>query len=193
MLILAFVALAMSSVACVQAEDIDPMMKQAKYKAYAPSPMYADGRSMRTPPANTIPREKKVGNTELTDGVDAAGKTITGFPMHLDSHTLELGKKKFDIHCAICHGLAGDGVSLVGSQMGLRAPPNLHTKAALTNGHIYEVVKNGFGLMAGYGSDLNVDERWAVVAYVRALQRSQNSRIDDVPPAARGELAKEGQ
>ena len=177
--------------ACIQAEEIDPMMKQAKYKAYAPNPMFADGRAMRTPPANTIPRERVLGSTELTQGVDASGKTITNFPLTLTADHLALGKKKYDIHCAICHGIAGDGKSLVSNQMALRPPPSFHEKVALTNGHIFEVIGNGFGLMGGYAADLTIEERWSVVAYVRALQTTRLGKLDDVPAAARAELAKE--
>lgn len=189
-LLAALAALGLTS-ACLQAEDIDPMMKQAKYKAYAPNPMFADGRAMRTPPANTIAREKRLGSTELVSGVDASGKTITNFPLTLTPSHLALGRAKYEIHCAVCHGLAGDSKGLVSNQMALRAPPSLHQKIALTNGHIYEVIANGFGLMGGYAPDLTVEERWAVVAYVRALQTTRLGKLEDVPAAARAELAKE--
>lgn len=186
----ALAALALTS-ACLQAEEIDPMMKQAKYKAYAPNPMFADGRAMRTPPANTISREKRLGSTELLAGVDASGKTIIGFPFPLTPEHLETGRAKYAIHCAVCHGLAGDSKGLVSNQMALRAPPSLHEKVALTNGHIYEVIANGFGLMGGYAPDLTVEERWAVVGYVRALQTTRLGQLEDAPPAVRAGLAKE--
>lgn len=177
--------------ACIQAEEIDPMMKQAKYKAYAPNPMFADGRAMRTPPANTIAREKRLGMTALISGVDKSGKTITNFPLTLTPGHLATGRAKYNVHCAVCHGLAGDSKGLVSNQMSLRAPPSLHEKVALTNGHLYEVIANGFGLMGGYAPDLTVEERWATVAYVRALQTTRLGKLDDVPPAIRAQLEKE--
>lgn len=189
---LALLGLAALSAACIQAEEIDPMMKQAKYKAYAPNPIFADGRAMRVPPQNAIAREKRLGAPELVRGADAAGKTISHWPLPVTASLVELGRRKYDIHCAVCHGLAGDSKGLVSNQMALAAPPSLLTKGALTNGHIYEVIANGFGLMGGYAADLGVEERWAVVAYVRALQKSRSARLDDAPAEARAQLAKEG-
>jgi mono/diheme cytochrome c family protein len=172
---------------CTQ-DQIDPMVKQAKYKAYAPNPFFADGRSMRTPPSGTVPRERQLGSTQLIRGVDEKGVKISAFPLPLTRALLATGQKKFEIHCAVCHGLSGNGVSLIATQMSLKQPPDLHQKRALATGHIYEVVTNGYGLMAGYGVELSVEERWAVVAYVRALQRSQNATLGDATPQGRAEL-----
>ena len=175
--------------ACIQQEAIDPMVKQAKYKAYAPNPFFADGRAMRPPPGGTVPRERQLGSTQLIHGVDEKGAKISNFPLPLDRALLETGRKKYEIHCALCHGLAGDGRSLISSQMSLKTPPSMHERRHLLNGHIYEVVTNGYGLMAGYGVELSVEERWAVVAYVRALQRTETARLEDAPPAERALLA----
>jgi hypothetical protein len=174
---------------CIQQEEIDPMVKQAKYKAYAPNPFFADGRAMRVPPGGTVPRERRLGSSALIHGLDDKGQPITGFPLPLTPELLKTGQKKFNIHCAICHGIAGDGQSLVASQMSLKAPPSLHERRNLTDGHLYEVVANGYGLMAGYGVELTIEERWAVVAYVRALQRSQDARLEDAPAEVRAHLS----
>jgi mono/diheme cytochrome c family protein len=176
---------------CVQSESIDPMMLQPKYKAYARNDFYLDGRAMRVPPANTIPRERVVGNLALTTGTDDQGKILTAIPVKLTHVLLLRGQAKFNIYCAICHGLAGDGKSLVASQMSLRPPPSLHERASQPVGHTYEVIANGYGLMPSYAADLTVEDRWAVVAYVRALQRSQAAKLSDAPPAVRRELSKE--
>ena len=181
-------ALAAGTTGCSQ-EDIDPMIKQAKYKAYAPNPFFADGRGMRPPVAGTVSREQTLGSTALVHGVDEKGATVTGFPLQITAPLLETGRKEYDIHCAICHGLAGDGKSLVATQMSLKPPADLHTKRAVTNGHIYQVIGEGWGLMGGYAAELSVTERWAVVAYVRALQRSQFAKLDDATPEARTVLA----
>ena len=175
--------------AACQQETIDPMVKQAKYKAYAQNPFFPDGRAMRPPPAGTVPRERQLGSPQLIRGVDEKGVKISHFPLKLDLGLLETGRNKYQIHCALCHGLSGDGKSLIATQMSLKTPPSLHQRRHLTNGHIYEVVTNGYGLMAGYGVELSVDERWAVVAYVRALQRSENARLEDAPPQERARLA----
>jgi len=162
---------------CVQSESIDPMMLQPKYKAYARNDFYLDGRAMRVPPANTIPRERVVGNLALTTGTDEQGKILTAIPVKLTHELLLRGQAKFNIYCA--------------SQMSLRPPPNLHERASQPVGHTYEVIANGYGLMPSYAADLTVDDRWAVVAYVRALQRSQAAKLSDAPPAVRSELSKE--
>ncbi|GAC1664346.1 MAG: cytochrome c [Steroidobacteraceae bacterium] len=176
---------------CVQSESIDPMMVQPKYKAYARSDFFADGRAMRVPPANTIPRERVVGNLALTTGIDEQGKRLTKIPLKLTHELLARGQAKFDIYCAICHGEAGDGNSLVASQMSLRPPPSLHERASQPVGHTYEVIANGYGLMPSYSAELSVEDRWAVVAYVRALQRSQAAKLSDAPVTVRSDLSKE--
>ena len=182
------VILAAGASGCSQ-EDIDPMIKQAKYKAYAPNPFFADGRGMRQPVAGSVAREQTLGPTQLVLGVDEKGQAITNFPLPVTAPLLEKGRAKYNIHCAICHGIAGDGKSLVASQMSLKAPPSLHEKRAVTTGHLYKTIAEGFGLMGGYAAELSVEERWAVVAYVRALQRSQFARLDDATPEARTVLA----
>jgi mono/diheme cytochrome c family protein len=179
------------SAGCVQSESIDPMMVQPKYRAYARNDFFLDGRAMRTPPPNTIPRERTVGQPELTTGANAKGVRVTAIPVPVTRELLETGRGKFNIHCAVCHGLAGDGNSLIATQMSLRPPPNLHERAALSVGHYYEVITAGYGLMPGYAAELSVEERWAVIAYLRALQRSQNARLADAPPDARASLQKE--
>ena len=186
-------ALLACGLAACQQEAIDPMVKQAKYKAYAPNPFFADGRSMRTPPPGTVSRERQLGSTQLIRGVDEKGVNITNFPLPLDAALLDTGRRKYQIHCALCHGLAGDGKSLIASQMSLKTPPSLHERRQLVNGHIYEVVTNGYGLMAGYAVELSVAERWAVVAYVRALQRTQNARLEDAPAPERTVLAAQAE
>jgi mono/diheme cytochrome c family protein len=95
------------------------------------------------------------------------------------------------VNCAVCHGLLGDGDSLVAKNMSQRPPPSLHQRVRLEDGHYFQVVSRGFGLMPAYASELTVEERWAIVAYLRALQLSQNARPDLVPPQERERLERE--
>ena len=104
---------------------------------------------------------------------------------------LQTGRKRFEIICATCHGLVGDGRSLVARNMSLRPPPSLHDYASRPDGYIYQVITRGFGLMPSYSAELPVEERWAVVAYVRALQLSQRSNLAASPPAVRARLQGE--
>jgi len=185
---------AMSSAACLQQEDIDPMTKQAKYKAFTQNPFFSDDRAMRTPPANTIARER-TASPQLEYGTDDKGAPLAAIPVALTPELMKLGHKQFDIHCAICHGATGDGHSLVSTQMSLKTPPNLieKSKRDLLDGTIFNAITNGYGLMNGYAADLTSEERWAVVAYLRALQRSQATTLADAPADVRAQLEKEAQ
>jgi mono/diheme cytochrome c family protein len=101
---------------------------------------------------------------------------------------LDLGRKRYDITCGTCHGVLGDGDSIVARQMSLRPPPSLHRYIEKPAGYIYEVATKGFGMMASYAAELTVEERWAVVAYIRALQLSQNTPAADLPADVRQRL-----
>ena len=176
--------------ACADTTIVDPMERQPKGRAFAANAFFEDGRAMRTPPAGTVPRERIVQNPALTQG--RVGDTdVTEIPIALTRAVLETGHRKFDIYCATCHGLVGDGRSPVAANMSLRLPPNLHERRGMAVGHYYQVVANGFGLMPGYAAELTVQERWAVVAYLRALQISQNAPLALAPPDVREKLARE--
>ena len=106
---------------------------------------------------------------------------MTTIPLPVTRKLLELGRKRFDITCATCHGPLGDGDSIVARQMSLHPPPSLHRYVNKPSGYFYEVISKGFGMMASYAAELSVEERWAVVAYVRALQLSQLTPIGELP------------
>ena len=109
-------------------------------------------------------------------------------PIPVTRKLLDLGRKRYDITCGTCHGPLGDGDSIVARQMSLRPPPSLHRYATKPAGYIYEVATKGFGMMASYAAELTVEERWAVVAYIRALQLSQGTPAAELPPAVRQQL-----
>jgi mono/diheme cytochrome c family protein len=169
---------------------LDPMQRQAKYKAYQSSEYYEDGLAMRTPPAGTVPFHALVDPAVLT-GRGADGKPLATSPVPVDDRLLALGRKRFDISCAVCHGTLGDGQSQVAMNMALRRPPSLHLYRDRPDGHIYQVISEGFGLMPSYATQLSVEERWAVVAYVRALQLSQHATLTELPPAVRERVQQE--
>lgn len=180
--------LALSSLGCIDEDLINPMAaRQPRVSNYGPSEFYADGIAMREPPRGTVPRERIVLNAPLTTGKDGEAY-VTAFPLKVDRPLLALGKKRYDITCGTCHGPVGDGDSIVGRQMALRPPPSLHSYAERPPGYIYEVITKGFGMMASYAGELPVRERWAVVAYIRALQISQATPLDKAPPEARARL-----
>ncbi len=192
--------LAGTAVACDE-QILDPMAdRQPKATRYKESNFYADGLWMRPPPEGTVPRERITLNRPLTAGREADGPIqsntealphyVETVPIPLSRKLLDLGRKRFDITCATCHGPLADGNSIVATQMALRPPPSL-IKAQYVEkpaGYIYEVITKGFGLMASYAAELSVEERWAVVAYLRALQLAQTQPVASVPPDVRQQL-----
>jgi mono/diheme cytochrome c family protein len=170
---------------------LDPMQRQQKVKAYQESDHHPDGLAMRQPPAGTVPYRSAVEPVVAT-GLGADGRPVAELPLAPSAATLARGRARFDVHCAVCHGLLGDGESQVALNMSLRRPPSLHAYRDVADGHLYRVVTNGFGLMPSYANELSIEDRWAVVAYVRALQLSQHARVEQLSPEARERLEKEG-
>jgi mono/diheme cytochrome c family protein len=195
-LCLLFVTGALSA-GCLDEDLINPMAaRQPRVQNYSESEFYADGMGMREPPQGTVPRERVVLNPALATGKimgpDGKESYVTTFPLKVDRPLVALGKKRFDITCGTCHGPVGDGDSIVARQMSLRPPPSLHNYIDRPPGYIYEVITKGFGLMASYAGELPVRERWAVVAYVRALQLSQATPLAKAPPEAQSKLPPPG-
>ena len=184
----AAVLLAVASVAVLAGCPAwDPMQRQAKYKAYQSSEFHPDGLAMRAPPAGTVPFGS-VGDPALQRGIGPDGRPLPLAPLPLTPQLLATGRKKYDIHCAVCHGLVGDGQSQVALNMALRKPPSLHLYRDVPDGYLFQVVSQGFGLMPSYAADLTPEERWGVVGYVRALQLSQRAGLEQVPADERARL-----
>jgi len=197
-LMFATALLAMGASACDE-NILDPMAdSQPKANRYRESKFYADGLTMQAPPKGTVPRERITLNAPLTTGREADGPIqsngeplpvyVKTVPLPVTRKLLDLGRKRYDITCGTCHGPLGDGDSIVARQMALRPPPSLHRYIDRPAGYIYEVATKGFGMMASYAAELTVEERWAVVAYIRALQLSQNAPAADLPPDVRQRL-----
>lgn len=162
------------------------MMVQRRADPFAATRVFADGRVMRAPPAGTAPYEARPYDPAREEGyVD--GRAAPRVPIPLTRAVLELGRHHFDRVCAACHGVLGDGVSVVARAMRLRPPPSLHVgpPATKTPGEVFRVVSVGYGLMPSYAHTLDVDERWAVVAYLSALRLSQRAAVASLPPLAR--------
>jgi mono/diheme cytochrome c family protein len=193
------VAAALLSSAACDENILDPMAdRQPKTIRYHESAFFSNGLSMHAPPAGTVPRERITLNPRLTTGREDDGaiqtngeplpRYVATVPIPVTRKLLDLGRKRFDITCGTCHGPVGDGDSIVARQMALRPPPSLHLYTDRPAGYIYEVITKGFGMMASYSAELTVEERWAVVAYVRALQLSQSTPVADLPPDVRQQL-----
>ena len=180
---LAAVALTASACTCgdVNAGAVLQRMEvQEKYLPYAANDLFADGRAMRTPPAGTVPRERLVGQPAITNG-EVNGVPVAEVPVPITAELLRVGRHRYEIVCSNCHGLVGNGDSMVADNMATRLPPSL---VALTNkpaGHFYKAITQGYGLMPSFAGEIPLGERWAVVAYVKALQLSQNTPVQALP------------
>lgn len=170
-------------------EWLHRMEEQAKFKTYQENEFFADNRAMREPPAGTIPREQAVGDPALTTGM-VAGQVVQDIPLKLTADVLRRGQHKYDIVCAQCHGKLGNGDSVVAENMPMRLPPSFLTLADKPAGHFYRAITYGYGVMPSFAGEIRIEDRWAVVAYVQALQRSQNATLADVPADKRSELER---
>jgi mono/diheme cytochrome c family protein len=165
------------------------MAEQPYYRPYTPSEIFADGASARPIPQDTVARGHVADDTLLFTGKDANGQDGTQFPFPVTQQVLQRGRDRFEIYCVPCHGYTGDGDGVV-VQRGFNPPPSYNTDQLRQApvGHFFDVVTNGFGAMPSYAAQIPVQDRWAIVAYIRALQLSQNATLDDVPPDARAQL-----
>ena len=165
--------------AACSSDTLQRMQVQPKYRPYSENPLFEDGRAMRPLPAGTVARERL---EELdVPGAGGPGGYLTQVPIPLTPELLAGGRKDFEIICAACHGLLGDGDSPVARNMSLRPPPSLHRFADRPPGFFYSVVTEGFGLMPSFANELPARQRWAVVAYVRALHLSQSAPLTAAP------------
>ena len=157
------------------------MHVQPKSLPLRQSDFYEDGRGSRTPPEGTVARGQLREDTYLYSGM-INGKPGEAMPFPATRGVLERGRERFDIYCTPCHSRLGDGNGMV-VQRGFRRPPSLHDprlrQAPL--GHFFDVMSNGFGVMPDYAAQVNARDRWAIAAYIRALQFSQNAPANAVP------------
>lgn len=166
------------------------MHDQPRLKPYAKSTFFADQRSMRPLVPNTVARGRLFEDAHMNLGkVD--GKDAETFPMQITKEILARGRERFGVYCINCHGMAGDGNGMIVSR-GLKRPPSYHIDRLrqAPPGYIFGVITNGFGVMYDLSDRIKPEDRWAITAYVRALQQSQNSTLDDVPPAERDRLLR---
>ena len=178
-------------------EVFPDMDRMAKYKPQAASKFFVDGRADRPIPAGAVPRGR---STEVDPaflraddfryaGKAADGSFARGFPVEVTEQMVRRGQNRYQIYCLPCHGALGDGNGITKSY-GMVATPTYHDDRlrAMAEGEFYNTITNGKNTMLAYADKLSPDDRWAVIAYVRALQRSHHATIDDVPLEHRGDL-----
>lgn len=177
------------------------MYDQPRYGTFAASPLFADGAAARTPPAGVQARSRGdfAGSSSGRQGAgqvedDLAAERAQANPYPVDMRLLEKGRDRYMIYCMPCHSPAGDGDGLV-VRRGFPAPPTFHQDRLRAAGdrHFYDVIKNGYGVMVPYGDRIEPHERWAIVAFIRALQLSQHAPAAALPEAVRARLPAGGQ
>ncbi len=167
------------------------MQDQPKFIPLRPSSFFADGRSERPLIEGTVARGHLNADAVFYTGkID--GKPVAGFPFPITRAVLERGRERFNIYCSPCHDRLGNGNGMI-VRRGYRHPPSYHIDRLrqIPDGYIFDVITNGFGAMPDYAAQVAPRDRWAIVAYIRVLQYSQNAPVADVPEA-RAELAKGG-
>jgi len=158
------------------------MHVQPKQNPLSPSDFYSDKRSARPLVEGTVARGQLHEDTYFYTGRlgDNPGDVM---PFPVTKEVLERGRERFNIYCAPCHSRTGDGNGFIPSRGFTRMPPSYHIprlqKAPL--GYFFDVMTNGFGIMPDYASQVSPEDRWKIVAYIRALQLSQNATMKDVP------------
>ncbi len=169
------------------ARDPMNMSEQPKYLSYAANPHYPDGQAIRPPVPGTVPQERPAGSEAVLTG-RAAGRPVADIPVPLTRALVDRGRHQFQIDCATCHGLVGDARTVVASKMSERPPPSLLEGPDLAPGQVFAVVSEGYGLMPSYAAQIPVRERCGVVAYLRALRRSQGVPVAELPAEVRRRL-----
>jgi mono/diheme cytochrome c family protein len=165
------------------------MHDQPKYTTLAPSAFFPDGQSARPLVADTVARGHLDDDLQFYSGKTAAGKPLDVFPLAVTTDVLQRGQQRFNIYCSPCHDRTGSGRGMV-VRRGFKPPPSLHVERLVQAppGHFFDVMTNGFGAMPDYRSQVAPGDRWAIVAYIRALQRSQQATLADAPPAEAAKL-----
>jgi mono/diheme cytochrome c family protein len=197
-------------------EIFPDMVRQAKLKAQSPNKFFADGTSGRLPVDGTVPMGYEIPDSPAYKTI-AAGSARgdfagvpplafsnspdyyntgrmgdqwgTGLPVPVRSALLERGQQRFNINCAVCHGQTGSGNGVT-SKYGLANIANYHDPKylAMADGEIFNTITNGHNTMMGYGANVDVYDRWAIISYIRALQRSENVKLAELSPAEQKDI-----
>ncbi len=181
------IALCFVAAACRQ-----DMHDQPRYEPLERSTFFNDGRSARPFVEGTVARGQLKTDEHFYTG-KVNGELVNTLPFPATKEVLDRGHERYNIYCSPCHDRVGNGQGMI-VQRGFRQPPSLHIdrlrQAPL--GHFFDVMTNGFGTMYSYADRVAPQDRWAIVAYIRALQMSQNAALDDVPVEERGKLLERG-
>lgn len=167
------------------------MYAQPRYEDQSQSQFFTDGAAMRTAPEGTVARGFLNEDAAYFTGKDDKGQLAARIPIPVTIDLLKRGQERFNIYCAPCHSRLGDGQGMV-VKRGMVPPPTFHDDRLRTvqDGHIFDVITNGIRNMPPYRYQIPVADRWAIVAYFRALQRSHNATADDLTADERARMAR---
>jgi mono/diheme cytochrome c family protein len=196
-------------------EFFSDMKRQDKVKFQKPSSFFADGRAARPPVEGTIPMGYDIPGHptqnsevpkddissplgEFTAGTDyyntgkMGGNWGTGIPLPVSNELVQRGRVVYTVNCAVCHGATGQGNGIT-SKYGLNGIANYHQDKyrIMADGQIFNTISHGYNTMMAYGDKVTVKDRWAVISYIRALQKSENARLEDVPEDKKAALQAE--
>jgi mono/diheme cytochrome c family protein len=165
------------------------MYDQPKYKPLDKSAFYADGRASRALVEGTVARGSLEGTAMPAGGAPGAADRVTELPMPLTRELLARGQQRYEIFCTPCHDRTGSGQGMV-VRRGYRPPPSLHIERLRDApvGHFYDVMTRGLGAMPDYAQQIPPEDRWAISAYVKALQLSQHAVLADLPEGDRAKV-----
>lgn len=180
--------LLLAGVVSISAGCVQEMADQPRIDTLEESRFFSDGLGARPQVPGTVSHDQQIEETPLTTGMEG-GKPVQRIPVELSDKLLKRGRERYGIYCRHCHGPAGYGDGMV-VQRGFPAPPSYHIERLETapDGHLFQAVTQGFGRMPAFGSRIKPDDRWAIVAYVRALQLSQNAPLARLSTGDRREL-----
>ncbi len=159
---------------------------QEKYLAQGESKFFANGSNMRLPVEGTISLENLRNDDAFFRGMNSKGEFIKKMPVEITMQLLDRGEQRFNIYCSPCHSRLGDGKGIMVSR-GYVPPPSFHTDLIrnMPDGQIFDVITHGIRNMPAYRYQVPPADRWAIIAYIRALQRSQDATIKDIPEERR--------
>jgi hypothetical protein len=183
---LAVLAGALLSAACR-----NEMYDQAKAKALSESDFFANGQNARPVPNDTVARGYLREDRAMYAGIGKDGQFVTEIPLPLTRDLMNRGRERFDIFCSPCHGKQGSGTGMI-VQRGFKQPSSFHSDRLRQQpiGYFFDVMSQGFGEMSSYSGQVSPEDRWAIAAYLRALQLSQHANIAELPAEDRAELAR---
>ena len=182
----------LTAVCVVSSACRQDMHDQPRYKTLGYSKFFQDGRESRPIPPGAVARGELNEDVAFYQG-KVNGADVDYFPIPVNVELIERGHQRFDIYCSPCHGRVGNGLGMI-VRRGLKQPPSYHIDRLRTApvGHFYDVITNGYGAMLNYAAQIQPRDRWAIIAYIRALQYSQSAPLADLPAEVKAKLPASG-